>query len=49
MNDYVTKKDLEESLEKLKTEIKEEFQIHTRIILEEFDKRINPLLEIKRS
>ncbi len=56
MNDYVTKKDLDDSLEKLKVEIKgdivqfkteiiEEFRRHTGIILEELDKRINFVIE----
>jgi len=45
MNDYVTKEDLDDSLEKFKTEIKEEFRRHTGIILEEFDKRINLVIE----
>jgi len=45
MNDYVTKKDLDDSLKKFKVEIKEEFRRHTGIILEEFDKRINFVIE----
>ena len=45
MNDYVTKEDLGDSLEKFKTEIKEEFRRHTWIILVEFDKRINLVIE----
>ncbi len=45
MNDYVTKEYFEESLAKFKGEIKEEFRRHTGIILEEFDKRINFVVE----
>ncbi len=45
MNDYVTKKDLDDSLGKFKAEIKEEFRRHTGLILEEFDKRINFVIE----
>ncbi len=41
MNDYVTKSDFNE----FKKEIKEEFRIHTGILIEEFQKRINFVID----